>query len=108
MWKEGENWRKKQTNKKNHHFSKANAVINLEGNHQWVLPNIRWGLSWWHSGVQSASLVQGTRVWSLVQEDPHAFGAAETVHQNYWAHALGTYEPQLVSPHAAATGAREP
>ena len=68
----------------------------------------QWGLSWWHSGLQSAYLVQGTRVRSLVQEDPHAFGAAETVHHNFWAHALGTYEPQLLSPHAVPTEAREP
>ena len=32
--------------------------------------------------------MQGTRVWSLVQEDSTCHGAAEPVHHNYWAHAL--------------------
>ena len=32
--------------------------------------------------------IQGTRVWSLVQEDSTCPGAAEPVHHNYWAHSL--------------------
>ena len=36
--------------------------------------------------------MQGTRVWSLVQEDPTGWGATKPVNHNYWAHTL---EPVL-------------
>ena len=36
--------------------------------------------------------MQGTWVWSLVQEDPTCWGAAEPVHRNFWGWAL---EPAL-------------
>ena len=32
--------------------------------------------------------LQGTQVWSLVQEDPTCRGATKPVHRNYWARAL--------------------
>ena len=32
--------------------------------------------------------MQGTRVWSLVQEDPTCCGATKPVHHNYWVCAL--------------------
>ena len=71
---------------------------------------------------------QGTWVWSLVQEDPTGRGATKPVRHNYWAWALEpishnywvlgpkllklTYPrawvPQLLSPHAATTGAHTP
>ena len=37
--------------------------------------------------------VQGTRVWSLVQEDPTCRGATKPVRHNYWARV-----PQLLKP----------
>ena len=72
--------------------------------------------------------VRGTRVWSLVREDPTCCGAAKPVHHNYWACALepASYNywahtlqllksacsrvrvPQLLSPRAATTEARVP
>ena len=66
--------------------------------------------------------MQGTWIWSLVQEDPTCHGATKPVHHNYWAWALEPSShnywahapqlpkpersrasvPQLLSPHAAA------
>ena len=47
--------------------------------------------------------MQGTRVWSLVWEDPTCRGPTEPKSHNYWAH-----KPQLLSPHATTTEARAP
>ena len=47
--------------------------------------------------------MQGTRVRSLVWEDPTCRGATKPVRHNYWA-----CEPQLLGPHAATTEARAP
>ena len=58
--------------------------------------------------------MQGTRVWSLVQEDPTCRGATEPVchnywacalepaSHNYWAHAPRAHMPQLLSPRSRA------
>ena len=50
-------------------------------------------------------LMQGTRVRSLVREDPTCRGATKTVHHNYWACALEpvshnywAHVPQLLNP----------
>ena len=43
--------------------------------------------------------MQGTWVWSPVQEDPKRCRASKPVWHNYWA-ALQTREPQLLSPSA--------
>ena len=47
--------------------------------------------------------MQGTRVWSLVREDPTCHGAAKPVHHNYWtcvlepvSHNYWAHEPQLL------------
>ena len=45
--------------------------------------------------------MQGTRVRSLVQEDPTCYGATEPVHAT-------TTEPELYSPQATTTEARMP
>ena len=42
--------------------------------------------------------MQGTRVQSLVREDPTCRGATKPVRHNYWAYVL-----QLLSLHAATT-----
>ena len=59
--------------------------------------------------------MQGTRVPSLVWEDPICRGATEPVCHNYWACALEpashnywAHVPQLLSPRAATTEARVP
>ena len=72
--------------------------------------------------------MQGTRVRSLVQEDPTCCRATKPMHHNYWgcalepashncwAHALQllkptpskAHVPQLLSPHAATTEAHVP
>ena len=44
---------------------------------------------WW---IRIRLPMQGTWVWSLVQEDPTCWGAAEPVHRNFWGWAL---EPAL-------------
>ena len=51
--------------------------------------------------------MQGTRVQSLLWEDPTCCGATKPVH-NYWACALGPAKPQLLSLCAATTEARTP
>ena len=51
--------------------------------------------------------VQGTWVWSPVQEDPTYHRAAKLMYQSCWAHGLEP-EPQLLSPHAAAAEAHAP
>ena len=59
--------------------------------------------------------MQGTRVRSLVQEDPTCHGATKPMCHNYWACALQPVshdywasEPQLLDPHATATEAHVP
>ena len=72
--------------------------------------------------------VQGTRVWSLVWEDPTCCGATKPMCHNYWAWALEpashnywahvpqllkpahsrAWVPQLLSPYATTTEARVP
>ena len=59
--------------------------------------------------------MQGTRVRSLVREDPTCRGATKPVRHNYWACALEPVshkywdrEPQLLSLRAATTEARVP
>ena len=49
--------------------------------------------------------MQGTRVWSLVQENPTCCGATKPVHHNYWActlepasHNYWANVPQLLKP----------
>ena len=39
--------------------------------------------------------MQGTRVRSLVWEDPTCYGATKPVHHNYWAHVLQLLKPVL-------------
>ena len=59
--------------------------------------------------------MQGTRVRSLVWEDPTWHRATKPVHHNYWAHTLEpvshnywAHEPQLLTPRATATEAQAP
>ena len=49
--------------------------------------------------------MQGTQVWSLVQEDPTCRGATKPMHHNYWActleprsHNYWAHVPQLLKP----------
>ena len=52
--------------------------------------------------------MQGTRVRSLVQEDPTCHRATKPVHHNYWACALEPTNHNYWSPRAATTEARTP
>ena len=54
--------------------------------------------------------MQGTRVWSLVWEDPTCRGATASKHHSYWAvhHSYWARAPQLLSPHAATTETSTP
>ena len=54
--------------------------------------------------------MQGTRVWSLVWEDPTCCGAAKPMHYSYWtctlepsSHNYWACVTQLLSPHATTT-----
>ena len=51
------------------------------------------GLPWWRSGLRIHLPMQGTRVRSLVWEDPTCRGATKPPSHNYWAHM-----PQLLKP----------
>ena len=52
--------------------------------------------------------VQGTRVRSLVQEDPKCRRATKSVRHNYWAYALESTSHNYWSPRATTTEARKP
>ena len=52
--------------------------------------------------------IQGTRVRSLVREDPTGCGATKPLHHNYWALCSRARKPQLLSPRAAITEACVP
>ena len=47
--------------------------------------------------------MQGTRVWSLVQEVPTCHGGTKPVHHNYWACALEPMHHNYWSPRATTT-----
>ena len=49
--------------------------------------------------------MQGSGVWSLVQEDPTCHRATTPMHLNSWVCALGPLNCQVLSPRAAATEA---
>ena len=42
--------------------------------------------------------MQGTWVWTLIQEDSPCLGAIKPMGHNYWARALGARMPQLPKP----------
>ena len=42
--------------------------------------------------------MQGTRVWSLVREDPTGRGATKPVRHNYWACVLQLLTPTRLEP----------
>ena len=52
--------------------------------------------------------MQGTRVQSLVREDPTHHRATKPVHRSYWACALEPTSHNYWSPRATATEAHEP
>ena len=85
------------------------------GNHLYSLPSLR-GMKLPHKEQSGASLVaqwlriclpmQGTRVRSLIREDPTCRGATKPVRHNYWACASGACAPQqeaaiVRGPHTA-------
>ena len=78
---------------------KFEVIIDDEGKKGFKI--IRWGLSWWFRIWDSP--MQGTRVWSLVQEVPTCHGASKPVCHNCWAR-----EPQLLSLCATTAEAYAP
>ena len=78
-----------------------------ESNLVWSVTSIvrreLWGGLW----LRICLLIQGTRVWSLIREDPTCHRATKPVHHNYWAGAL---EPglRLLSARAPAVQQEKP
>ena len=52
--------------------------------------------------------MQGTQVWSLVQEDSTCCRAGKPIRQNYWARVLVPSSHSYPRPHAATTEAHAP
>ena len=77
--------------------------------------NSMWGASLVAQWLRIRLPMQGTWIWSLVQDDPTCRGATKPVHHNYWACALEpmslnywAHEPQLLNPWATTTEACTP
>ena len=73
--------------------------------YKFELKNSWWGTSLVVQWLRIHLPVQGTRVWSLVQEDPTCCEATKPVRHNYWAcalepahHRYWAHVPQLLKP----------
>ena len=72
--------------------------------------SIKWEMTVWASlvvqGVRLLLKMQGTLIWSLVQEDPTCGRATKPRAPQLLSLRSGAHEPQLLSPRAATTEAR--
>ena len=67
-----------------------------------------WGSSLVLQGIRINLPMQGTRVWSLVWEDPTCLGATRPLSHNYLSLWSRAREPLLLSPYGAIAEARVP
>ena len=96
----------------NHLIRKFEAFLHYTSRWDWILKdNSRKLERIWHGAslvalwLRICLLMQGTRVQSLVQEDPTCCGPTKPMHHNYWACALEpvshnywAHVPQLLKP----------
>ena len=72
----------------------------FEGQHKKVILKCIWGTSLVVQWLRICLPMEGTRVRSLVWEDPTCHGATKLVHHNYWACALEPTSHNYWSPRA--------
>ena len=81
-----------------HYPSQVGAVILFYRWGHWGLKKLSYGASPVAQWLRICLLMQGTRVWALVWEDPTCRGTAGPVSHNCWACASGACAPQREGP----------